>query len=324
MFFDYPAYISSVRRYSPRTVEIYVDVLQHFAAFAVEGEREDEAVLAALTHQMMRAYEVHLLDEEGLSARTVGQHLSVLSSFCKYLVKQGHLQSNPVALVARPKVEKRLPEFYRADAMEGYFDATDHSASQDELEIMETCGEGDATGRKMYERRLCRLIISLLHGTGMRRAELISLNADSLDAGRKVLKVTGKGDKMREVPVVDVLFEELQRYQEAVVSFFGAAQKASDPLLLTPSGRRLYPVYVDRAVKGELSGQSGITGRRSPHVLRHTLATELLNEGADLNSIKEMLGHASLAATQVYTHNSMEKLKNVYAKAHPRAKESAQ
>ena len=126
---------------------------------------------------------------------------------------------------------------------------------------------------------------------------------------------------MRDVPLVPALVGEIGRYLEAAEAYFGGAPAAGDPLLRTPSGRRLYPAYIDRAVKEELGGIPDFTGRKSPHVLRHTLATELLNDGADLNAIKEMLGHSSLAATQVYTHNSIEKLRAVYDRAHPRAKD---
>ena len=129
---------------------------------------------------------------------------------------------------------------------------------------------------------------------------------------------------MRDVPLVPAVVRETERYLEAAEVYFGGRPAAGDPLLRTPSGRRLYPVYIDRAVKIELGSVPDITGRKSPHVLRHTLATELLNGGSDLNSIKELLGHSSLAATQVYTHNSIERLKAVYDKAHPRAKDPSE
>ena len=314
MFFDYLAYVAAVKRYSQRTVDIYSDALKRFAAFAVPGSDSDSELLDALIHQMFRSYEVHLMDEEGLSPRTVNQQLSVLSSFCKYLMKEGKLSSNPVNLVKRPKMEKRLPAFYRDESMESYFAGTEHSASRDELEIFKTFGSEDSKSAKdMYERRLRRMIISLLHSTGLRRAELISLDLGNMDFKRRTLKVRGKGDKVREIPVVDIVSEELKLYLEAVKSRFGDVE---GPLLRTWQGNRLYPVYVDRTVKEELSSE---TVRKSPHVLRHTIATSLLNDGAGLNSIKEFLGHSSLAATQVYTHNSIDKLKSVYSCAHPRA-----
>ena len=169
------------------------------------------------------------------------------------------------------------------------------------------------------ERRLRRLIVSLLYGTGIRRSELIGLNIASADFSRRVLKVLGKGDKMREIPLTASLCEEISLYLSAAAWMLGSG-KASSPLLRTLAGNRLYPVYGDRAVKRELGSE--VTGQKSPHILRHTLATELLNKGTDLNSIKELLGHSSLAATQVYTHNSIERLRTEYNKAHPRANKS--
>ena len=160
----------------------------------------------------------------------------------------------------------------------------------------------------------------MLYGLGLRRSELISLNIEDVDFGRNVIKVRGKGDKMREIPIIGTICEEILLYLKAVEVLVACKRSLKEPLLLTYTGRRLYPGYVDKVVKKELSSVSGITGRKSPHVLRHTLATQLLDNEADLNSIKELLGHSSLAATQVYTHNSVAKLKFIYKSAHPRAK----
>ena len=344
----YLDYLSAIRRYSPRTIEIYRGVLQEFYAFASpDGSGPQNFALRAhppqpngwvppvheatgghgfadptrptpsssqspkaatdaakwLNVQTVRAYEVWLMDEKGEGAKTVNLHLSVLSGFCKFLMKEGLLESNPVRLVSRPKQEKRLPVFYREDAMREYFERT----------------KGVLEYGK-YEDRLQRMILGMLFATGLRRAELISLNRDSVDLARRVMRVRGKGDKMREIPLPPVLCDEILLYLQAVDSLKYADQAPEAPLLQTPKGARLYPVYVDRAVKAALAGIDGISGRKSPHVLRHTLATELLDGGADLNSIKELLGHSSLAATQVYTHNSIERLQSVYKSAHPRAK----
>ena len=333
----YLEYLSSVRRYSPRTVEIYRGVLEDFLSFTTRhGElpletsgcagplpsddgplpltmprvaRFPEAVADAaslqeiLTVQGVRSYEVYLMDERGEGARTVSLHMSVLIGFCKYLMRQGVLESNPVRLVARPKQEKRLPVFYRDESMKAYFEQT----------------KGVLEYGK-YADQLQRMILGMLFGTGIRRSELISLNRNSIDVSRRVLRVRGKGDKMREIPLPPSLCEELLLYLRAVDSLKCADTAPEAPLLQTPRGGRLYPVYVDRAVKAALGSVDGISGRKSPHVLRHTLATELLDGGADLNSIKELLGHSSLAATQVYTHNSIERLQKVYKSAHPRAK----
>ena len=347
----YIDYLAGIRRYSPRTCELYRSVLEEFFVFAGTASPEQEAAVtgaatavpgnraalgivrggtaseaprwgraerdvsrdspslsgsdaaACLDIQTIRSYEVHLLDGKGESAKTVSLHLSVLSGFCKFLMKEGVLSGNPVRLVSRPKQEKRLPLFYREDAMQRYFEQT----------------KGVLEYGK-YEDQLRRMILGLLYGTGLRRAELISLNRDSVDFSRRVLRVRGKGDKIREIPLLPSLCEEILLYLQAVGSLKCADTAPAAPLLQTPRGARLYPVYVDRAVKAALGEVGGISGRKSPHVLRHTLATELLDGGADLNSIKELLGHSSLAATQVYTHNSIERLQSVYKSAHPRAK----
>ena len=310
----YLAYIRDIRRYSPRTQAIYGDVLADFSQFC-EGE-----VVASLTPSMLRRYEADCINR-GLKPRTVHQHMSVLSGFCRFLMQKGVLKSNPARSVKRPKMEKRLPEFYPEKSMAAYFAATDHWAGEDELGILLSYGPApsDKTAVEIYRARLRRLIISLLFGTGIRRAELIGLRTDSFNPARQVLRVLGKGDKMREIPVVPSLCHEICLYLKAVESMRGSVPPAEGPLLVTEKGRPLYPNYVDRTIKAELDGY-GITGRKSPHVLRHTVATALLDDGADLNSIKEMLGHANLAATQVYTHNSVDRLKKVYNNAHPRAK----
>lgn len=293
---EYINYIRSVRRYSPRTVAIYSEVLNEFSEFLPDGE-------TLPTSTSVRNYEVYLMDDRGLSARTTDLHLSVIGGYCGYLVKKGVLQSNPARQVKRPKLEKRLPEFFREDAMEKYFEQT-----KGVLEF------------GSYDAKLGRMIISILYSTGIRRSELIGLNRDSVDFPRRVMRVTGKGDKMREIPLPAVLCDEISLYLQSVDSLKECDTSREAPLLQTAKGSRLYPVLVDRHVKKEMGSVNGATGRKSPHVLRHTIATELLSEGSDINSIKELLGHSSLAATQVYTHNSIERLKSVYFNAHPRAK----
>jgi len=295
----YIRHISSVRRYSPRTVEIYRSVLDGY--FARSGD--------SLTPDAIRNYEVWLLDECGEDPRTVNQHMSVLSGYCRYLVREGRLKSNPVKLIPRPKMPRRLPSFYRASSMEEYLSSTETFVRESDLGMPER-----------YERRLRRLMVSMLYSTGMRRSELVSLRRDSVDFGRRVVRVRGKGDKMREIPMIPELCDEISLYLQSVDTMVGCEMTGDSPLLVTIKGKAVYPVLVDRAVKTELGAVSSITGKKSPHVLRHTLATELLDDGADINSIKALLGHSSLAATQVYTHNSIEKLRTVYNNAHPRAK----
>ncbi len=313
-------HISGVRRYSDRTCDIYSDILGRFSEFVGNIE--------TITSTEIRNYEVHILDSEKLAPKTANLHMSVLSSFCTWLVRIGELKSNPVKTVRRPKVPKRLPEFYREDSMNRYFAQTDIYASPEFLEsfraayALSSAGDKDAEAqaRELYEKRLERVVISALLNLGIRRSELVGMNVGDVDMSRRVATIRGKGDKMREIPVIPSLCEEILLYLKAVETMAGGKRDARDAMFVTWSGGRIYPVLVDRIVKGDFSRISGITGRRSPHVLRHTLATELLDGGTELNSIKEMLGHASLATTQIYTHNSVAKLKQVYKSAHPRAK----
>ena len=318
---EYILYIESVRRYSPRTVTIYRDSLVLFLSYLSESEGEDIALADGerldgfLIPVIVRSYELWLLDNRKMSPVTVSQHLSILSGFCRFRMKEGRLQSNPVKSVARPKVGKRLPTFYRKDSMDEYFEKTKYCASEEMLYV----ATSPEQTKENYEARLRRLIVLTLYTTGIRRAELVGMKKNSVDFGRKVLRIVGKGDKMREIPLVSSLSKEISLYLQAVETMVGIHPDDNAPLFVTFTGKPLYPMYVERAIKAELGDVAEITGRKSPHVLRHTLATELLDGGADLNSIKEMLGHSSLAATQVYTHNSIAKLKRVYESAHPRA-----
>ena len=313
MIDKYVTYLRDVRRYSPRTVTLYEDALRAFAQWAqtpgqAGGDGRGQAggdvgggVMADLIGHL-----IHL-------------HMSALSGFCGFLMKEGVLKSNPAKAVKRPKMEKRLPEYYTEQAMDTYLTESEHEADADELQVLLSTASGSKLAKELYNRRLRRLIVSILYTCGIRRAELIGLQIQSVDTGRKTLRVLGKGDKMREIPLIPSLLQEISLYLHAA-SFMVGERPANAPLLVTDKGHALYPEFVDRAVKAELQGQSGITGRKSPHVLRHSLATALLNEGTDLNAIKQMLGHSSLAATEVYTHNSVERLKAQYMNAHPRAK----
>lgn len=313
----YLSFIRTERRYSPRTAEIYADVLERFRAWA---DVPADDIVKALTLGDIREYQVFLNDKEKLGARTIGQHISVLSGFCTYLVRQGLLESNPVKLVGRPKVPKRLPSFYRESSMEEYFDQTEWIVDPSASPGMTNSVISTEVEKSQYKDLLSRVVVTLLFSTGIRRSELIGLQIGSVDFGRNVLHVRGKGNKMREIPIISSLSKELSLYLQATESLFGRTRSAEEPLLVTDKGSALYPMAVERIVSAELGKVESIAGRKSPHVLRHTLATELLEKGADLNSIKELLGHSSLAATQVYTHNTIGQLKNVYNNAHPRAK----
>ena len=305
---SYLSYVRNVRRFSERTVSIYEGVLNDYLAFISSKEKvgSETDFVSSMNLSEIREYEVHMLDgKKPKSAKTVNLHLSALSGFCRYLMQQGLLKSNPVKLITKPKVEKRIPQFIRKDAMKEYFEYEP---------------EKPKTRQKEYNNLLEKVVIATLYSLGIRRAELIGMLIGDVDFGRNVVKVRGKGDKMREIPLVPSLSEEILLYLKAVEVMCGRKRSLTEPLFVTYKGCPLYPKCVDRIVKSGLGGVRSIKGRKSPHVLRHSLATELMNEGASLNSIKELLGHSSLAATQVYTHSSIARLKDSYKRAHPRAK----
>ncbi len=292
------------KRYSPRTLVLYRGAVDEFYAHMFpEGEIEIGEEMSVLTPLNIRGFIASGL-EGGLSARTMNLKLSALSSYCSYLMKQGLIPSNPVKKVFRPKEEKKLPEFYTEKAMGNYFKSM--------IEDIEEEGE------EPFSVLRNRTILLLLYASGMRRAELCGLKITDFDPERSVIRVLGKGDKLREIPIPDLICQELLLYLKRINREFPGNTEGY--FFLTDKGRPLYPAFVNNVVKKELEKVEGFTGRKSPHLLRHSLATHLLNRGADLNSIKEILGHSSLAATQIYTHNSFEQLKNAYLTAHPRAK----
>ena len=319
---QYIEYIRWVRRYSERTVSIYESILRDYVNYAFKGKDDvsENELIEAMNRSEIRGYEVYMMETDPPhSPKTISLHLSALSGFCRFLMQKGKLKSNPVKLVPKPKIEKRIPQFFRKEALDAYFDATEYLFNASDHEAF-LAGWHTDSGKKHYKKLLARMIISTLYTLGVRRSELISLKVGDVDFGRKVVKVHGKGDKMREIPLIPSLSEEILLYLNAVEMMCGGERSLKEPLFVTYDGKSLYPVYVDRAVKSEFGDVKEIKGRKSPHVLRHSLATELMNEGVDLNSIKELLGHSSLATTQVYTHSSIARLKTIYEHAHPRAK----
>ncbi|MCI2082110.1 MAG: tyrosine-type recombinase/integrase [Bacteroidales bacterium] len=300
---EFITYLKVNRRYSERTCAIYRDAMDKFYGYLYgDGQCTPEEEIASLDADNIRSFTASELDR-GISPRTMNLKLSALSSYCKWLVRRGELKDNPINRVYRPKQQKKLPAFYTEDVMNGYI-----SKREGEL----ACGAMDFNAYRDYT------MVLLLYATGMRRAELAGLRQRDFDESRGIFTVLGKGDKTREIPVPPCIVGKIVLYLKRVKERF--PDDTTGMFFLTDRGRPLYLQFVDNSVRRELSGVKGFTGKKSPHVLRHSLATGLLNEGADLNSIKEILGHSSLAATQVYTHNSFEKLKKIYFNAHPRAK----
>lgn len=279
------------QRASPLTVKAYRGDLGQFAAFLREQAGTEE--LLAATDKAVRGWMMHLL-QGGLGARSVNRKLSALRAYYGFARTIGAIGHDPTALIEPPRAPKRLPEFVTERNMARL------------LEEM-PWPEGFAGGRD-------RLIMELLYGTGMRLAELMGLAPAAIDLRQGTVRVLGKRNKERIIPLAAPLVELLRQYlaeREALGPSPGA------PLLLRPDGKPLSRRTVQSRVAHYLSAVT-TQDKRSPHVLRHTFATHLLEHGADLNAVKELLGHASLAATQVYTHNTVEKLKQAHRQAHPR------
>ena len=311
MFIDsFIEYLGVQKRYSLRTVQLYKEAVLNYYMYiygagnfqALEKEVKKEkdsgeySIEKNLSILNLRGFIVDSM-KDGIGARSVNLRLSALSGYCKFLIGVGVLKENPVKSVPRPKEEKRLPHFYKKDVLEEYC----CTRLPDE-----------------YPQLRDRLIVLLLYATGMRRQEVVDLTLERVDLSRRVIKVIGKGDKEREIPVVAALCEIILLYLHKRNKEF--AFDTTNAFFLTNKGAPIYLNFVNNVVKKELAYLDGFEGKISPHVLRHSFATHLLNGGAELNSIKEVLGHSSLAATQVYTHNSFEQLKQIYLTAHPRAK----
>jgi len=279
------------QRASPLTVKAYEGDLAQFTTFLTEAGGTGGAVAA--TDRSVRAWMMQLL-QEGMSARSVNRKLSALRAYYQYARTVGACHGDPTALIEPPRTPKRLPEFVAERNMERLLEEMPWPAG--------FVGNRD------------RLIIELLYGTGMRLAELMGLSPADLDLRRGTVRVLGKRNKERIIPLAPPLVELLRGH----LAERALLDPAPDtPLLVRPDGKPLTRRTVQSLVTHYLSAVT-TQDKRSPHVLRHTFATHLLEHGADLNAVKELLGHASLAATQVYTHNTVEKLKQAHRQAHPR------
>ncbi len=272
------------------TVISYSRDLDQFEIYL--GEVYELNDLLEAGHQMVRSWIVKLM-EVGITARTINRKLSTLKSFYKYSLRQGEITKNPMNKVVAPKTAKKLPEFVEQDKMQLLF--RDDVFSDDFASLRD------------------RLMLELLYATGIRLSELVGLKESDVSAN--AIKVLGKRNKERIIPVGNFLMELIQNYLNKKKEI---SLEQNEYLLVTDRGDKLYDKFVYRKVNYYL-GVITTANKKSPHVLRHTFATHMLNNGADLNAIKELLGHANLSATQVYTHNTIEKLKNVHSQAHPRA-----
>ena len=288
-------YLGQERRYSPHTLLAYQGDLNQARRFI--KQRFDQEMEDA-DDRMLRSWVVHL-SEQGNQPVSINRKIACLKAFFKFLLLRGYSKKNPARRVAMLKVPSRLPTFVKEEEITHLLD--NHSFP-----------EGFVGARD-------KLIMALFYGTGLRLGEIISLRASqiNLTRGASLLKVTGKGNKERLVPFPGSLRIEIQAYLRERTAQFGAIEPDS-LLIVSEKGAPAYPMMVYRTVRKYLIMITQ-ADKKSPHVLRHTYATHLLNRGASLEAIKALLGHSSLSATQVYTHNTIEKLKNVYQKAHPKA-----
>lgn len=287
-------YLQFEKRYSPNTVIAYENDLKQFSDYLETVYAVEDPIKTEFFH--VRSWIVQLMSED-VSARSINRKLSTLKSYFKYLQKRELIAVNPMQKVIAPKAGKKIPVFLNTNQ-------TEQLATQTEFE-------------DSFQGARDQVILELLYATGMRRAEVINLKLSDIDFKANRLTVLGKGNKERIIPFGDSLKETIFSYIEHRKASF--PNNAANKLLLTNNGKPVYPKLVYNTVKKYLSLVTTLE-KRSPHVLRHTFATHLMDKGADLNAVKELLGHSSLAATQVYTHNSIEKLKRAYQQAHPKAK----
>jgi integrase/recombinase XerC len=286
-------YLQIEKRYSPLTVRSYLNDLDQFDKYLITQELPGSP--ESITSHDIRSWIVSLL-ENGYTAVSVHRKISCLRVFYRYLRKEGFTKADPLEKVVLPKMKKKLPVFVDEDSLDRLLDDYDFG--------------GDFKGIRN------KMIVEMLYLTGMRRAELTGLRNIDVDIEGATVKVTGKRNKQRIIPLLKPFTTKIEEYIKIRDNTFPVIEKMW--FFVSDKGNKLYDKYVYNIVRNYLTMVTTIE-KRSPHVLRHTFATHMLNHGADLNSIKEFLGHANLSATQIYTHNSFEKLRRIYKQAHPRA-----
>ena len=278
------------KRYSTHTLKSYENDLKQ-----LEDYIKDHILIQDLSHHDIRSWIIHL-SENGLSAKSINRKLATLKSFYKFLQSREIIKKNPTERLKPLKTDSKLPQFIKEKEITQLLDNMEFENS--------------------FEGKRDQLILELLYGSGIRLSELIGLKIHQINFFDHSIKVLGKRNKERVIPINNNLVKYIKSY--IIVRDNFATDKSLDFLIIKEDGAPAYPMLVYRVVKKYLSLIT-TQSKKSPHVLRHTFATHLLNKGADLNSVKDLLGHTSLAATQVYTHNSLEKLKSVFEQAHPKA-----
>ena len=291
MYQNFIQYLEFEKRYSPHTITAYQHDLEQFYAYLMNTYEIDKT--KEIKHIHIRSWMVSLM-EQSVTPRSVNRKISTLKSYYKFLLRQDVITENPMLKILLPKMPKRLPVFLPEDKMNQLLDID--------------FGEGFIGKRD-------KLILELLYGTGIRLSELVNLKKKDVNTYDSTIKVLEKRNKERIIPVHNSLVNLIVEYKEEIEKM---SLNTEDHFFVTEKGDKVYPKLVYRIVNGYLGNVTTID-KKSPHVLRHTFATHMLNNGAELNAIKEILGHSSLSATQVYTHNTIEKLKHIYKQAHPKA-----
>jgi len=295
MFASYPQkefflnYLRFEKRYSQHTIISYQNDLEQFLSFLVTDF--DTPGLREVTPSIVRTWLAGLKETEKLTAKSINRKISTLKSFFKFLMREGIVETTPMSIINAPKVNKRLPVYVEEKDIKTLFEYVEFPDN--------------------WNGRTERLVLRLFYATGMRISELINLREGQLDTAYSHIKVLGKGNKERIIPVTKELMLELQDHIKAKPG-------DTENVFVNEKGKPFYAKQVYNFVQKNLALVTTVQ-KKSPHILRHSFATHLTNNGADLNAVKELLGHSSLAATQVYTHNSIEKLKEVFKKAHPKA-----
>lgn len=292
IFFDY---LKFEKRFSPHTIVAYQKDIAQFSDFL--ATQYDTNSLSKISHQHIRSWIIYLLDT-GLTSASINRKIASLKALYQFYLKREHIKVNPMAKVIGPKKGKRLPVYVHKDELEALFNKIEF-------------GED-------YEGKRDRLILEILYQTGMRRAELLELKVEDISIKRNEIRVLGKRMKERIIPINTTLVKQVKTFLADRNQYLNNIVD-KDYLLLTSSGKKMYPKLVYRVVRKYLSIVSTVE-QKGPHTLRHSFATHLSENGADLNAIKTLLGHSNLAATQIYTNNTIQRLKEVYTQSHPKAK----
>ena len=287
----YLKYLQFEKRFSSHTVLNYKIDLYQFKNFLVKSYNIQNLEFA--DHKIIRAWIINLSSKK-LAASSINRKIASLKSFYKYLISRDKIKDNPLKKIPSLKKEKKLPKFIKEDDMKMVFDKSKFKNNIKEIRNL--------------------LILELLYGTGIRLSELINLKIKDINSNKNEIKVLGKRNKERIIPINNSIRLQLDNY----LKLRKDQNNSCEYLLITSKGKKSYPMLIYRIVKENLSNIIN-SEKYNPHLLRHTFATHLINKGANINAIKDLLGHSSLAATQIYTHNSIEKLKKTFRESHPKA-----